>query len=67
MIARSLEHGVRLGLVRPCDTAIVAACILGTIKEVADWLTSSRRVPPPLDVLVDEILRFGLSGIFTRS
>jgi AcrR family transcriptional regulator len=66
LIERSLEHGIRLGLVRPCHTRIVAACILGTIKEVADWLTSRRWELPPTDVLVDEIIRFGLGGIFAR-
>lgn len=66
LIERSLEHGIRLGLVRPCHTRVVATCILGTIKEVADWLTSRRRELPPIDELVDEIIRFGLGGIFAR-
>lgn len=66
MIERSLEHGIRLGLVRPCQTRIVASCILGTIKEVADWMTGRRRTAPPLDVLVEEILRFGLRGVSTQ-
>jgi len=66
LIERSLEHGIRLGLVRPCHTRIVAACSLGTIKEVADWLTSRRWELPPTEVLVDEIIRFGLGGIFAR-
>jgi TetR/AcrR family fatty acid metabolism transcriptional regulator len=66
MIQRSLEHGIRLGLVRPCDTRIVASCILGSIKEVADSLTTGREVPPPLDSLVEEIIRFGLRGIFAE-
>jgi len=60
----SLEHGVRLGLIRPCDSRIVAACILGTIKEVADWLTAQRSQPPPLGVLTEEIVSFGLRGLF---
>ncbi len=66
LIERSLEHGIRMELVRRCDTRIVASCVLGTIKEVADWLTARRREPPPIDLLVDEIMGFGLSGIFVR-
>jgi len=66
LIERSLEHGKRLGLVRLCDTRIVALCILGTIKQVADWLTAQRSKPPALDVLAEEIVGFGLRGLFSR-
>lgn len=66
LIERSLEHGIRSGLVRPCNIHIVASCILGTVKEVADWLTARRREPPPIDLLVEEIIRYGLGGIFAR-
>jgi TetR/AcrR family fatty acid metabolism transcriptional regulator len=66
MIQRSLEHGTRLGLVRPCDTRIVASCILGSIKEVADSLTTGRGVISAQDSLVEEIIRFGLRGIFSQ-
>ena len=66
LIERSLEHGIRMGLVRPCNIHIVASCILGTVKEVADWLTARDEEPPPIDVLVEEIVRYGLSGIFAQ-
>jgi hypothetical protein len=66
LIERSLQHGIRMGLVRPCDVRIVAASILGTVKEVADWLTSQHQKPPPIDVLVEEIVRYGLSGTFSK-
>lgn len=64
LIERSLEHGIRLGLVRRSDSRIVAACILGTVKEVADWLTAQQRQPPALDLLTEEIVNFGLHGLF---
>ena len=60
---RALEHGKRIGLIRPCDSRIVAACILGSVKEVADWLTARRSEPPAMDVLVEEIVNFGLGGL----
>lgn len=66
LIERSLEHGIRMGLVRPCNIQIVASCILGTVKEVANRLTDRRGEHPPIDVLVEEIVRYGLSGIFAR-
>jgi AcrR family transcriptional regulator len=64
LIEHSLEHGIRLGLVRRSDSRIVAACILGTVKEVAEWLTVQQRQPPALDVLTEEIVNFGLHGLF---
>jgi len=65
LIELSLQHGKRLGLVRACDERIVAVCILGTIKEVADSLTGRRRKPPALNVLAEEIVGFGLRGLFS--
>jgi AcrR family transcriptional regulator len=66
LIERSLEHGMRLGLIRPCNTGIISACILGTVKEVAGWLTAQRPAPPDLSSLADEILGFGLRGLLAR-
>ncbi len=67
LIERSLEHGIRLGLVRPCQTRIVASCILGTMKEVADQLTTHQKEMPPLETVVEELFQFGLQGVFARS
>jgi AcrR family transcriptional regulator len=66
LIERSLEHGLRLGLVRPCDTRIVASCIMGTMKEVADELTTRRQQVPPLDDVVEELFNFGVCGVFAQ-
>ncbi len=65
LIELSLQHGKRLGLVRACDERIMAVCILGTIKEVADWLTAQRRKPTALDVVAEEMVGFGLWGLFS--
>jgi AcrR family transcriptional regulator len=67
LIEHSLEHGIRLGLVRPCHTRIVASCILGTMKEVADQLTAHREDLPPLETVIEELFQFGLRGVFARS
>lgn len=66
LIERSLQQGIRLGLVRPCDTRIVASCILGTIKEVADDLTSQTWDVSSHERLVEEIIDFGLRGVLAR-
>lgn len=63
LIERSLEHGMRLGLIRACQAGVVAACILGTLKEVADSLTSERRGSVDLAGLAEEIVSFGLEGL----
>jgi AcrR family transcriptional regulator len=60
-IQRSLDLGIVMGLVRQCDTRIAAYCILGGVKEIIAQI--SRETPPDIDVLVEQILRFGLSGV----
>ncbi|HKD67981.1 MAG TPA: TetR/AcrR family transcriptional regulator [Candidatus Binataceae bacterium] len=60
-IQRSLDLGITMGLVRQCDTRTAAYCILGGVKETITQI--SRETPPDIDGLVEEILRFGLSGV----
>jgi len=60
-IQRSLDVGITMGLVRQCDTRTAAYCILGGVKETITQI--SRETPPDIDGLVEEILRFGLSGV----
>ena len=50
-----------MGLVRDCDTRATAYCILGGVKETFAQLSRERRTD--IDRLVEEILRFGLSGV----
>jgi AcrR family transcriptional regulator len=67
LIEGVLRTGQVMALVRPCDRQIVAACILGSVKEVMAGLTSGRKQVPDLGVVVDEIVSFGLRGIFWNS
>lgn len=60
-IKRSLDLGVEMHLVRPCDTEIAANCILGGIKEVVAW--AARRKRPAIVALAEEILALGLTGV----
>jgi AcrR family transcriptional regulator len=64
LIIDVLRTGQMMGLVRACHLQIVAACILGSIKEVMARLTSGRGEVPDLEVVVDEIVNFGQRGIF---
>ncbi|HVN88867.1 MAG TPA: TetR/AcrR family transcriptional regulator [Candidatus Binataceae bacterium] len=60
-IQRSLDLGVEMKLVRPCETRIAACCILGGIKEVVLQASRSRRTD--IEDLAEEILNFGLRGV----
>jgi AcrR family transcriptional regulator len=64
LIEGVLRAGHLMALVRPCDRRIVAACILGSIKEVMARVTSQAGQAPDLDLVVNEIVNFGLRGIF---
>jgi AcrR family transcriptional regulator len=67
LIQGVLRTGQLMALVRPCNRQIVAACILGSIKEVVARLTSGAKQDADIDVVVEEIVSFGLRGIFSRS
>lgn len=60
-IQRSLDLGLEMNLVRPCDTRVAACCILGGIKEVVLQASRSRR--RDIAGLAEEILNFGLRGV----
>jgi AcrR family transcriptional regulator len=64
LIEDVLRTGQLMALVRPCDRRIVAACILGSVKEVMARLTSGPGQVPDFEIVVDEIVNFGLRGIF---
>ena len=68
LIQGALELGQQLGLVRPCNTRIAASCLLGSIKEVtAQILRRPEDWQDKRDLLVDEVLRFALQGLFLSS
>lgn len=66
MIEGALKLGIQIGLVRKCNTRITAIIALGTVKEVANSLISSKKQMPSMAIIVDEIIHYGLSGIFTN-
>ena len=63
LIEHSLELGIAMKVVRSCDTRLTTYSIIGAIKEVVRYLTSSNRPQPAVDVLVQEFLQFGLGGV----
>ena len=73
MIERSLDMGIAMNLVRPCNTHLTAYSIIGAVKEVVFQLTSSQEPQPigvgdpPVEELVRELLEFGMGGILAGS
>jgi len=63
-IQRSLDLGVQMALVRPCDTRNTSYCILGGIKELVGQL--SQQPPRDIESAVEELLNFGLRGVARR-
>jgi AcrR family transcriptional regulator len=69
LLRHALETGIALGLVRRCDTRLRAHMILGTVKELVDYLLmrSERGELVDLDAATQEALDFNLNGIFRNS
>ncbi len=63
MIQRSLNLGITMRLVRPCNTGTVADAIIGAVKEVVLQVASGRRSSQPVRDLVRELMEFGEGGI----
>ena len=66
MIQRSLNLGVAMKLVRPCNTLVTAYSIIGAVKEVVLQVTSSKEPGPDVDQLVRELMDFGMEGILAK-
>ena len=62
LLQASLEHGIARGLVRPCNTELVATALLGAIRGV---IARQIEKDDPLDValVVEELLAFSWRGV----
>ena len=67
MIQRSLNLGIAMNLVRPCDTRLTSFSIIGAVKEVVFQLTTSQEPRPSTEVLVRQLLEFGMDGVLVQS
>lgn len=66
LIASSLQHGIDMGLVRRCDTALVAAALLGAVRGIIDHCLVADEAPD-IESIVDELLVFVLRGVVGSS
>ena len=63
MIVSSLTYGISAKLVRPCDTSLVAAALLGAVRGMVEYCVAQPE-PPSVDQIVDELILFVLRGVF---
>ena len=64
MTQRSLKTGIEMGLVRSCDTAVTARCIVGTLKEVMLSLVTRHDLDESdLETLARTLIDFSAKGI----
>ncbi|HLF04276.1 MAG TPA: TetR/AcrR family transcriptional regulator [Dehalococcoidia bacterium] len=64
MMEHSLELGISMKLVRPCNTHLVAYAVLGGVKEVIFQITSSEGFQLAPEALVQELLNFSTAGVY---
>jgi AcrR family transcriptional regulator len=63
MVQASVALGQEMGLVRPLDTRVIAACVLGSVKEVQQRILKGN-AGVDLDHVVDELLAFHVRALF---
>ncbi|GMT50182.1 MAG: TetR family transcriptional regulator [bacterium] len=63
LIESALTLGTEMAILRPCKAKLVAACILGSIKEVAYSFINMTNPIDDIEVVVDEIIQFALVGL----
>ena len=65
LITSSLDRGIAMGLVRTCNTSLVAWALLGAARGVIE-LCLKASDPPSNEEIVDQMIRFALQGVMPR-
>jgi AcrR family transcriptional regulator len=63
LIKGSLDKGIALGLIRPCNTEVVARGIMGALKEIIVGVLDKEDVDPK--EIAREVLDFGIRGVWS--
>ena len=66
LISETLQLGQNVGMVRSCDTALVATCILGSVKELVYQHVLRGDRPVDVGAVAGEVMAYNLHGLFTR-
>lgn len=61
MIDSSLQRGITMGLVRPCDTGLVAASLLGAIKGAVTYMLSDEK--GSVQEIADTLIMLTAAGV----
>lgn len=65
LLRQAISNGQRMGLLRPCDPAIVSQAALGGLKEVVlQWIVHRDSTESELQHVCREILTYSLHGLF---
>ena len=62
-IEEAIRLGIKMGLVRQCNSKLTSYCILGIIREVIEYVTLNRRDRQDINTVVEELISFGLFGL----
>jgi AcrR family transcriptional regulator len=62
VMARALEQGIDMKLVRPCHVQLTAAALLGTVRGVIEYTVTDADAPP-VDAIVSELIAVALRGV----
>jgi AcrR family transcriptional regulator len=59
----ALQSGIAIGLVRPCNTRLVAYAVLGSMQEIVRQVAFKGISPRNLRAPLDDLIEFGLRGV----
>lgn len=63
----AVKLGIEMGLVRPCNTRLVAHAVRGGMQEVMVQVASERISALDVKAVVEDLLEFGLRGVLVES
>jgi len=64
LLRSSLERGITMKLVRPCNTSVAAWGLMGAARGMIEYCLKAE-TPPSVDEIVDELNALALRGVFT--
>jgi TetR/AcrR family transcriptional regulator, fatty acid metabolism regulator protein len=62
----ALKTGIEIGLVRQCNTRLVAFAVMGSMLEIIRQLASKGIPPRNLRAVLDNLIEFGLRGVLVE-